>query len=1097
MSDREVRERRRRFRPVFGWLPLAALVAVLAMVVVFALSGRPLSAPRWVIERAEAALDAGMEGQGSVHIAGLELMLGPQLRPGIRLRDMTVADQAGQIRARMPEVNVSLASDAFLRLEFRPETLRLSGVRMNLRRLEDGSLDMNIGGDGQGFAAVGSIPELLSAIDRGFRQPLLSGITSVQAEALTLRLDDALSGRVWELTDGRLTLKQTADEVALDLGFGLGAAGNEPARAAVTFVSRKGSPAARLYGRVEGVPADDIAVQAPALAWLGVLDAPISGEFRMEVSQEGRLLPMEGRLEIGAGAVRPAEGTPPVAFNRAAMHFTYDAAAARFAFSEISAEGPSLRFHASGQAFLQEMTGLVPGAVVVQMRFSNVMVDPEGLFEAPVKFSEGMIDARLRLDPFSLSIGQLTLVEGQEKLHITGEIRGEDTGWHAALDVGLNQIGHERLLTLWPRRVVPKTREWLSENVQTGQLFNVKAALRVAPGQEPHLSLGYEFRDADVRFIKTLPPITGAAGHATIEDLTHTMLVSRGHVSAPLGGAVDVSGTVFRVPDITVKPAPAVIRLRTESSITAALSLLDEEPFRFMTKAGRPVEVAEGRAQVEAEIRMPLKKGVKLPEIDYDVTARLLDVSSTTIVPGRRLAAGELTLAATAEGMTVSGPGTLSDIPFRGSWSQGFAPEDRGKSRVEGTVELSARAADAFAPGLPEGTVSGSGWGQITVDLVKGEPPRFRLASDLAGVGLSLPQAGWSLAKETTGKFELRGTLGKPVAIEGLTLEGGGLSATGSVALTPEGGLEVANFDRVRIGEWLDSPVQIQGRGKGAPVGLSLNGGRVDLRGLPGRAGGTGGGAAGGGAAGKGGPIRVALERLNVSESVYLSAVRGEFTQAGGFSGTFSGKLKGEVPVTGTVAPSPNGSAIRIRAEDAGAAFRAIGMFGWGRGGALELVLMPRGPAGDYDGRLDVTDIRVKDAPVLADMLSAISVVGLLEQLSGEGFQFSEVEADFRLTPAAVEIRNAAAVGPSLGVSMEGVYGFQDKRMDLQGVISPIYIVNAIGSVLTRRGEGLFGFNYDITGTAGAPRVRVNPLSLLTPGMFREIFRRPPPTLAE
>jgi hypothetical protein len=58
-------------------------------------------------------------------------------------------------------------------------------------------------------------------------------------------------------------------------------------------------------------------------------------------------------------------------------------------------------------------------------------------------------------------------------------------------------------------------------------------------------------------------------------------------------------------------------------------------------------------------------------------------------------------------------------------------------------------------------------------------------------------------------------------------------------------------------------------------------------------------------------------------------------------------------------------------------------------------------------------------------------------------------------------------------------------------------LVNSIGSFLTRRGEGLIGFNFNIGGTSDAPQVAVNPLSALTPGMFREIFRRPAPELSQ
>jgi hypothetical protein len=131
----------------------------------------------------------------------------------------------------------------------------------------------------------------------------------------------------------------------------------------------------------------------------------------------------------------------------------------------------------------------------------------------------------------------------------------------------------------------------------------------------------------------------------------------------------------------------------------------------------------------------------------------------------------------------------------------------------------------------------------------------------------------------------------------------------------------------------------------------------------------------------------------------------------------------------------------------------------------------------------------------LAELINAISVVGLLEQLQGSGLLFAETEAVFRLTPRAVQINRASAVGASLGVSLSGLYVLNGGRLDMQGVVSPIYLLNGIGAIFTRKGEGLFGFNYRVQGTASAPDVSVNPLSILTPGMFREIFRSPPPQL--
>lgn len=80
---------------------------------------------------------------------------------------------------------------------------------------------------------------------------------------------------------------------------------------------------------------------------------------------------------------------------------------------------------------------------------------------------------------------------------------------------------------------------------------------------------------------------------------------------------------------------------------------------------------------------------------------------------------------------------------------------------------------------------------------------------------------------------------------------------------------------------------------------------------------------------------------------------------------------------------------------------------------------------------------------------------------------------------------------------MDGTYNLGAGTLDFQGVLSPIFFLNGIGSIFTRKGEGLIGFNFKLTGPANQPNVGVNPLSALTPGMFREIFRRPPPVVGE
>jgi hypothetical protein len=217
----------------------------------------------------------------------------------------------------------------------------------------------------------------------------------------------------------------------------------------------------------------------------------------------------------------------------------------------------------------------------------------------------------------------------------------------------------------------------------------------------------------------------------------------------------------------------------------------------------------------------------------------------------------------------------------------------------------------------------------------------------------------------------------------------------------------------------------------------------------------------------------------------------------GGFNGTFNGSVNGAAPVTGTAVPTRNGTAVRIQSADAGRVMKAAGLFASARGGVLDLTLIPRAQPGEYDGDATIQHIRVNYGSVMADLLSAISVIGLIDQLAGDGIVFDRAEAQFHLTPTAIDIEKGSAIGASMGVSLEGLYHSDTTELDMRGVVSPIYLLNGIGSVLTRKGEGLFGFAYRLNGTAAKPDVSVNPLSILTPGMFRDLFRAPAPKLPD
>ena len=168
-------------------------------------------------------------------------------------------------------------------------------------------------------------------------------------------------------------------------------------------------------------------------------------------------------------------------------------------------------------------------------------------------------------------------------------------GWRAAIDLTLNRISRDRVAgARWPLRLVPGTRSWVANNVRNADLSDVRASVRIAPDTEPRAELAYTFNKAELQFMPKMPPVTGADGYATIQGNTaYTLVMSHGQITPPQGESLAVSGSVLSVPDILAHPASAHIDLRMTGPLTATLSLLDQPPFFFLTKAGQPVDLGQ------------------------------------------------------------------------------------------------------------------------------------------------------------------------------------------------------------------------------------------------------------------------------------------------------------------------------------------------------------------------------------------------------------------------------------------------------------------------------------------------------------------------
>ncbi|MFQ3183193.1 MAG: hypothetical protein ACI9RO_000305 [Alteromonas macleodii] len=1050
------------------------------------LIGREVSAPSWLVRDVELRVAEVLAG-GSLEFGKMKVTVSQDFHPRLVLVNAILRDADHGVLARVPRIEVLVSPRGVLQGRILTQEITMLGAQISLRRAHDGTVALAFDQDATVIGAADGFSDLLKQIDDVFSEGPLEALEQIRATGLIINYVDSLADRSWIMDDGRIALDVRDGGLQLRANVALLSGRSYVTNAEFTYNSPVNSRTAQIGLVVKDAAASDIASQSPLLAWLSVLDAPISGALRGQLNEDWGLTSVSATLQIGAGKLQPNAQARPIPFNSARTYFNYDPLAEQLTFDLIEVDSAFGRVAGTARTYLREFEDGWPLALLGQLQFSEISSAPEVVFDNPLKMSQANLDFRLRLDPFTLDIGQAVFMNDDVPLSMRGQVSAGLQGWSVDLDVQTDVISSDQVISLWPLGLDEPTRNWLNENVRNGDFYEPTVVFRAAPDAQTTLALSMEFRDANVVIIPTLPPIEDANGTLLIIDRRLAIKLDSGHVTAPIGGQIEMAGSSVVIPRIGTPNTPARFDLLMQGRLTAAMAILNLEPFNMLRNLDLPVSFAQGSANIQAVIETPLGEDVNPDQRMWSASAEVRNVRSDLLIPNHTITASTLQVAADADSLVVRGPVQLGDVGGVATFSRALGEGAEGTARVEANINIGSAFLDAFNINLPPGMVTGQAAVQIAIDLSNPNVPEFNLMSDLRGAELSLPGLGWSKDQDVAAVLTINGQLGETPRIDELLIEAPGLQTSGEIQMLPGGGFDRAAFERVRLGGWLDAPVVLLGRGAGQSVQVQIAGGTLDLR----KANFDSNGA------GEGASLDITLDRLQITNNVTIENFHGKFTSLVGLEGQFQGDVNGATFVSGTLFPINGRSAVRIVSNDAGGLFRAAGVLHNAYGGQMQLTLIPVSTDNSYDGTLEGTALRIRDAPSLALLLDAVSVVGLLSQMDGQGLFFTDVEAQFRLTPDRVIVTQSSAVGPGLGISLDGIYDQTAGTVDFQGVVSPLFLINGVGAILTRPGEGLIGFNFNLRGEVDNPSVLVNPLSALTPGMFRDVFRRPPPTVGQ
>lgn len=996
----------------------------------------------------------------------------------LRVTNVRAVGQNGATIAKIPELSLALSGEALLRGELAPKYVELLGPDIRVRRSSSGDFDFalatNIDGDVGGRVASGLIGWLLKSPENG--SPM-SHLDTVRITGATVTYQDDATGGSWQVPVGHVRLDRAAHGLLAE-GSLLIDAGGRVADIAVTGAYHQAAEKLDITATFADIAPDAFSKLTPELAILDGADVPLSGTLVLGVGLNGDIDTVGFNVRGAAGVLQlPAPISQTVDVETLMARGLFNGDTKSIVLDEVKID------------FADKTAVHIPAPI--SHTFFVGSISGSGAFDG--------VANELSVDNVAISL------DGPE-VRVSGNLPiGKPSGGAIKFSGELIDVPVDRLADYWPSTMGTDAWSWVTRNLAGGTMTRAQADVVAAVDGTGAVNIDslvgtMNAEGVDVSYMPGMPPVSGTSAAMSFTESDFDIAIERGAT-----GDVSVVGGTIHISGLQEDDQFADIDLHIESPLRAALELIDREPLGFTSEMGIDLEGTSGQSAIDLQLRLLLAKDLTLDEIFVSADAALTDVSMANVVLGRNVTNGELQLQVDKSGMDVAGRVQMTGIPAELSWRENF--EDGAPFKAN--FELAASIDDVHkledlgiqAAPLAHDYIRGGVDAQVRYTIFDARRSRVDVRADIANSELTIPMMDWRKAPGSPGRASvtilLENNLIKNVpAFEVLA---GDLSIIGDIAYGAGGlGLERINFERIQLGRTDVSGAIISRPDGGWEVGLQ--GREIDIaplwdrvihdksddddRTLPNLT------------------VVVEFDRLWVDRTRFMTEVSGTFVHRHDIWRTvlLDSKLNGEDTFTVQVTPDDTGNRVlSIKAESAGESLRFLDLFDNMHGGVLEI----RGryddaaPGNPLRGEMRVADYRVRNAPLLTRILSVMAVTGILDAMTGEGLNFSQLEVPFVYREGELDITDAKATGTSLGFTASGTVYTHADVINMQGTVVPVYALNSllgnipiIGDILTgtEEGGGVFAANYSISGPIEDPTTLVNPLSALTPGIFRNLF---------
>jgi hypothetical protein len=1036
-----------------------------------------------------AAFDGAVRRIGEITLEKLDDKGGYRLT----FTDVRLGKANAEATARVPLIAADLYPRDFFSGKAGPRRVLLEGAELRVVRRADRRIKLDFG------EASGERTNAISSLTGGafFRE----AFERAELNRVRINFTDEGSGRTWRGENASAFLARSVDgyEARLIASFDIGGIA-----AGVGFEADYALDADIINATLDlkSAPVGDILAMfydAPP----DIFTSLVSGRAGIRMKGDGAIIASAIDLEAGAGAARL--GKSLVEVEKIAVRAAFDPAANAFDIERATIAAPSVAGTLSGGIELSLVGGSRKVAsLAFDLAGEKLTVAPKGLFPAPLGVDSAAFKGRYDIPERALDLQSISA--RMNGLALSGGVlfqpgKGVSPTVKGAIKLS-GAMDAPRLLTIWPEGLAHGARRFVSERINRATFSGLDFKIELPAGAvgedgvvpDDAMALAFRADDAEVVYAPGMTPLKGVSGNGLLKGNSFRFLAEKGAANG-----VKVTEGVVDIPVIAPKGALAHFSFRARGDAKNIMEVLAQPPLAILKETKLIPAQFAGPVDAQVKISRPNLSIAPEDSYRYEGTARFSGLSVDAVFNDVDLedAAGVLTLR--TDGLGVTGEGLLASAPVSFVWRQRFfGAGEKTYIALKGVAD--SNAADLF--GMPTRQLV---QGEVGFKAIaKGDLAAFRtldIDADFAEASLVVERLGWLKPKGVPAKGAASLTFGpEGVGMRNIRLHGEGLSVEGEAAFMQGGKIASASLPVFLLDGGADLSFTAGRAADGAlqitATGRYLNAGEMAREIVEGGLGGEGV---------RPEPLTLTarIERLDLRGGASWRDASLDFKRSATTVETLQLSAIDDAKKTLAVTLRPTGEGamtdqvIDAYSDNIGAFM--TGVFGvtsirGGRGHlSLDITAEEDAPRAGF---LEASDVRVVNAPILAKIFAAGSLSGLADLVNGDGIELSDASASFAIEKNRVYVSKARATGPSVGMTAQGSFGVGVGEFNLSGAVAPAYGVNSIlgrtpviGDIfVNREGEGLLALSYSIDGPVAQPRVTVNPLSALAPGVLRRMF---------